>query len=75
MFVSRVVLAVVGFVGAITVGMPVLVPAQYYPPPQDYDAQDYDAPQRDHVISVDVPPPPLLVYELFRLRRRRLVHD
>ena len=71
----RVVLAV-GFILAITVGMPVLVPAQYYPPPQDYDEpQDYDAPQRDHVISVDVPPPPLLVYELFRLRRRRLVHD
>jgi WXXGXW repeat (2 copies) len=50
----RVVLAV-GFVGAITVGMPVLVSAQYYPPPQDYDA-----PQ---LISADVPPPPLPVYE------------
>jgi hypothetical protein len=50
----RVVLAV-GFVGAITVGMPALVRAQYYPPPQDYDA-----PQ---LISVDVPPPPLPVYE------------
>ena len=58
----RVVLAV-GSILAITVGMPVLVPAQYYPPPQDYDAQDYDAPQRDHVISVDVPPPPLPIYE------------
>jgi hypothetical protein len=59
----RVVLAV-GFIGAITVGMPVPVPAQYYPPPRDYDApQDYDEPQRDHVISVDVPPPPLPIYE------------
>src|SRR5215471_1777474 len=59
----RVFLAV-GSILAITVGMPVLVPAQYYPLPQDYDAsQDYDAPQRDHVISVDVPPPPLPIYE------------
>jgi hypothetical protein len=59
----RVVLAV-AFIGAITVGMPVPVPAQYYPPPRDYDApQDYDEPQRDHVISVDVPPPPLPIYE------------
>ena len=33
----RVVLAV-GFIGAITVGMPVPVPAQYHPPPRDYDA-------------------------------------
>jgi hypothetical protein len=50
----RVVLAV-GFVGAITVGMPVLVPAQYYPPPPDYDA-----PQ---LVGVDFPPPPLPVRE------------
>jgi hypothetical protein len=55
--IMRVVLAV-GFVGAITVGTPVPVPAQYYPPPQDYDA-----PQRDSIISVEVPPPPLPIYE------------
>ncbi|MGC2080986.1 MAG: hypothetical protein WA728_34240, partial [Xanthobacteraceae bacterium] len=54
----------VGSIWAITVGKPVLVRAQYYPPPQNYDApQDHDAPQRDHVISVDVPPPPLPIYE------------
>ena len=71
----RVVLAV-GFIGAITVGTPTCVPAQYYPPPQDYDAppdydagrdydapRDYDSPRRDYAISVDVPPPPLPVYE------------
>jgi hypothetical protein len=50
----RVVLAV-GFIWAITVGMPVPVLAQYYPPPQDYDAP--------RLISTDVPPPPLPIYE------------
>ena len=57
------VVSAASFIAAITVGTPVPAPAQYYPPPQDYDAQDYDAPQRDHVISVDVPPPPLPIYE------------
>jgi YXWGXW repeat-containing protein len=71
-----------GFIGAITVGTPVPVPAQDYPPPRDYDTprdydapreydvrrdydapRDYDSPQRDYAISVDVPPPPLPVYE------------
>src|SRR6516164_8903102 len=66
----------VGFIGAITVGTPTCVPAQYYPPSQDYDTprdydagrdydvpRDYDSPRRDYAMSVDVPPPPLPVYE------------
>lgn len=53
----------VGFIWAITIGTPVPVPAQYYPPPQDYDASQNDAPQRDSIIGVEVPPPPLPIYE------------
>ena len=70
------VVSAVSVIAAITVGTPVPAPAQYYPPPQDYDAprnydarrdydapRDYDSPGRDYAISVDVPPPPLPVYE------------
>jgi len=72
------VVSAASFIAAITVGMPVPVPApaQYYPPPQDYDAprdydarrdwdapRDYGSPGQDSAISVDVPPPPLPIYE------------